>query len=45
MEKKNLNGEIMVLNKTVDYKNKEVAYLAAQLKQLNVTCMSRVSER
>lgn len=44
-DKKNLNGEIMVLNKTVDFKNKEVAYLAAQLKQLNVTCMSRVSER
>lgn len=45
MEKRNLNGEIMVLNKTVDYKNKEVAYLAAQLRQLNLTCMSRVSER
>lgn len=44
-EKQNLNGEIMVLNKSVDYKNKEVAYLRVQLKQLNVTCMSRVSER
>lgn len=45
MEKKNLNGEIMVLNKTVDYKNKEVAYLTEQLKQLNLTCTSKVSER
>lgn len=45
IEKNNLNGEIMVLNKTVDYKNREVAYLAEQLKQLNLTCMSRVSER
>lgn len=45
LEKKNLNGEIMVLNKTIDYKNKEVAYLAVQLKQLNMTCMSRVSGR
>lgn len=42
LEKKNLNGEITVLNKTVDYKNREVEHLMAQLKQLNVTCMSRV---
>lgn len=45
MEKQNLNGEITVLNKTVHYKNTEVGHLLAQLKQLNMTCMSRVRER
>eukprot|EP00066_Takifugu_rubripes_P025606 XP_011614872.1 PREDICTED: plasmalemma vesicle-associated protein-like [Takifugu rubripes] len=42
MEKKNLNGEITVLNRTVHYKNTEVEHLMAQLKQLNKTCMSRI---
>ena len=45
IEKNNLDGEIMILNKTVNLKNTEVAYLAAQLKQLNLTCLARVSER
>lgn len=45
MEKKNLNGEITVLNKTINYKNKEVEHLVAQLRQLNMTCMFRVSSR
>lgn len=45
IEKKNMNGEITVLNKTVHYKNTEVEHLLVKLKQLNMTCMSRVRER
>lgn len=42
LEKLNLNGEIKVLNNSINYKTKEVAHLAERLKYLNITCMSRV---
>lgn len=38
LEKQNLNGELTVLNNSVNYKNKEVEHLKEQLKQLEVTC-------
>lgn len=44
MQKMNLNGEIKVLNNSVNYKSKEVAYLTEQLKHLNMSCMSKVSK-
>ncbi|XP_075877141.1 plasmalemma vesicle associated protein a isoform X4 [Nelusetta ayraudi] len=38
LEKQNLNGELTVLNNSVNYKNKEVEHLKERLKQLEVTC-------
>lgn len=43
LEKQNLNGELTVLNNSVNYKNKEVEHLKEQLKQLEVTCKPKVS--
>lgn len=43
LEKQNLNGELTVLNNTVNYKNKEVEHLKEQLKQFEVTCRPKVS--
>lgn len=45
MEKLNLNGEIRVLNNSVNYRSKEVAHLQEQLKQLNMTCMYKVRKQ
>lgn len=42
MDKMNLNGEMKVLNNSVNYKSKEVEHLTEKLKQLNMTCMSKV---
>lgn len=42
MDKMNLDGEMKVLNNSVNYKNKEVEHLTMQLKQLNMSCMSKV---
>ncbi|XP_068604944.1 keratin, type I cytoskeletal 9-like [Brachionichthys hirsutus] len=40
-DKMKLNGEIEVLDNNVKYKNKEVEHLRQQLRQLNLTCMSK----
>lgn len=42
VDKMNLNGQIDVLQSSVNYKNKEVEHLAEQVKQLNMSCMLKV---
>lgn len=42
LDKLNLNGEIKVLNNSINYKNTEIAHLTQQLKELNMSCMSKV---
>eukprot|EP00064_Thunnus_orientalis_P020997 superscaffoldBa00006111_g21151 len=39
MDKMTLHGEIDVLQKKVNFKNKEVEHLTQQIKQLNMSCM------
>ncbi|XP_067461573.1 plasmalemma vesicle associated protein a isoform X1 [Thunnus thynnus] len=39
MDKMTLHGEIEVLQKKVNFKNKEVEHLTQQIKQLNMSCM------
>ncbi|KAM8727764.1 plasmalemma vesicle associated protein a [Acanthopagrus schlegelii] len=41
MDKMRLNGDIQVLENSVNYKNKEVEHIREQLKQLNMTCMAK----
>ncbi|XP_051249195.1 plasmalemma vesicle associated protein a [Dicentrarchus labrax] len=41
IDKMRLNGEIEVLENNVKYKIKEVEHLSQQLRQLNMSCMSR----
>lgn len=43
LNKKNLKGEIILLNNSVNYKNKEVEHLKEQLKHLDMSCKSKVS--
>lgn len=43
LEKGNLVGELMLLNISVNVKNKEVEYLKEELKQLELTCKAKVS--
>lgn len=42
-DKGNLIGELMLLNISVNVKNKEVEYLKDELKQIEFTCKTRVS--
>nr|XP_046264641.1 plasmalemma vesicle associated protein a isoform X2 [Scatophagus argus] len=42
MDKMRLNGEIQVLDSSVKYKSKEAEHLKEQLKQLNMSCISRI---
>ncbi|XP_073346712.1 plasmalemma vesicle associated protein a [Pagrus major] len=41
MDKMRLHGDIQVLENNVNYKNKEVEHIREQLKQLNMTCMTK----
>lgn len=43
LNKKNLMGDIVVLNSSVNYKSKEVEHLKEQLKHLDMSCKSKVS--
>lgn len=43
LEKQHLNGELTVLNNSVNFKNKEVEHLKEQLKQLEGSCKAKVS--
>lgn len=45
MDKMRLNGDIQVLENSVNYKNKEVEHIREQLKQLNITCMAKVRKQ
>lgn len=42
LDKRNLNGEITVLNNSVNFKNAQIAHLTHRLKELNTTCMYKV---
>ncbi len=44
-EKLRLNGQIEVLENSVNYKNKEVEHLTERLKQLNMSCMAKVRKQ
>ncbi|XP_034039141.1 plasmalemma vesicle associated protein a isoform X2 [Thalassophryne amazonica] len=43
MEKKRLNGDIDVLSNSINYKEKQVAHLNEQLRQLNISCMAKAT--
>lgn len=43
LNKRNLEGDIVVLNNSVNYKNKEVEHLKEQLKHLDISCKAKVS--
>lgn len=43
LNKRNLEGDIVLLNNTVNYKSKEVEHLKEQLKHLDMSCKSKVS--
>ena len=45
MDKMRLNGEIEVLVNNVKFKIKEVDHLTQQIRQLNMSCMSKVREK
>lgn len=42
LDKFSLKGEITVLNNSVNYKNAQIAHLTQRLKELNISCMSKV---
>ncbi|XP_061150777.1 plasmalemma vesicle associated protein a [Syngnathus typhle] len=41
LEKKRLNGDIEVLENSVNYRNKDVELLTEQLRRLNMSCMAK----
>lgn len=43
LDKQNLEGRIIILNSSVNYKNKEVEHLKEQIKHLDMSCKSKVS--
>lgn len=43
LEKENMVGDLTLLNISVNVKNKEVEYLKEELKQLEITCKTKVS--
>lgn len=45
LDKMKLNGDIEILDNNVKFKSKEVDHLKEQLKNLNMSCMSRVSKK
>lgn len=45
LDKMRLNGEIEVLENNVKFKTKQVEHLAEKIKQLNLTCMSKVRKQ